>query len=488
MTRSAAARPPVRRRKAAAPEAPIEVAVPPAPEPAGPLWSHVGICAAVGGATGLNFNAEGVTTDSRKLRPGDVFVALRSERDGHLFVRDAAAAGAVAAVVSWRPRGVARNFPLVFVRNTGTALLHLAQAALYRNPGVTKIAVTGSAGKTSLKDALAAVLAPQGKTHAASASHNNLHGTALTAAGLPHDARYAVFEMGMNHAGEIAQLTELVRPQVAVITGIGPAHIEFFASEADIARAKAEIFLGLPASGVAVLNADDAHYALLRTAALKAGARVMTFGRAVRTDVRILACESDGEASDFTLSFGGQKHSGRLQGVGEHAVYNAAATVAAVIAAGGDPTAALAVLGAHAPSPGRGVQHTLRTHGGEYTLIDDSYNANPMSMRAAARMPVRPGSRRIAVLGDMAELGEKSAELHAGTAAEFTAAGVETVITTGPLFSAAFGVKAIEAADAESAAFAVLSALRPGDTVLVKGSRVSGTDAVVRALLEHGKP
>ncbi len=491
-----------RARKIKEPIAEAEPTPAPAPEPEAIsasepqykdiLWGHVGLSAVVGGAAALSFNATGISIDTRTIEAGDVFVAVRSARDGHAFVREAAQKGAAAAIVSWRPRGVSRDFPLVFVRNTRTALEQLATAALYRNGQGVRLAVTGSVGKTSVKDMLQHVLSAQGKTHASVKSYNNDLGVALTAARLPFDTRYSVFELGMNAAGEIASLSQSVQPHVAIVTAVGAAHFAAFNSEADIASAKAEIFSGLLPNGVAIINADSEYAPQLQEAALAAGAQIMFFGVHPQASVRIIHAEANATHTDLAFMAQGQVIKGALPSIAPYAAHNVAAVLAGVLAVGADVQQALADLATWQPVEGRGVHHTVATdEGGSYTLIDDSYNANPLSVHAAlqtlAHLAPAGQGRRIAILGDMAELGEHSLRLHQDVltrapaadifimAGNDFAAAAHTILPAGTVWHRADNMLQIKQL--------LQSVVRAGDIVLVKGSRSALTGQLIPLLL-----
>ena len=452
------------------------------------LWTAAEAAAATGGSASGDWTASGVSIDTRSLRPGDLFVALRGEsRDGHAFVAEALARGAAAALVGSRPPGVAADAPLLEVGDTLAGLEALGRAA--RTRSAARIAAgTGSVGKTGTKEALRHVLSAQAPTHASAASHNNHWGVPLSLARLPPAAAYGVFELGMNHAGELTPLTRLVRPHVAIVTTIEPAHLEFFGTVEAIADAKAEIFAGVEPGGAAVLNLDNPHCRRLREHAARAGVeRILTFGAGADADLRLLDETGGAERSEVLARWRGQGLAYRLGVPGRHWVLNSLAVLAAVDALGADVPAAAAALASLRPPPGRGARYPIRAGDGTGLLIDESYNANPASVRAALQVLARLPGRRIAVLGDMLELGEAGPELHAGLRDEVAAAGVERLFTCGPLMRGLFD--AVEprrrAAHAPSAADLVAdlrAALRPGDVVLVKGSLGSRMGAVVAAL------
>jgi len=435
-----------------------------------PLWSADDLLAATGGRMTGRFSATGVSIDTRTVRPGELFVALRGETgDGHDHVAAAHAGGAAGAMVH---RDVPDAGLLLVVDDTLKALGRLGGFARARFIG-RLIAVTGSVGKTTTKEMLRTVLAAQAPTHAAVASYNNHWGLPLTLARLPPDAAYCVAEIGMNHAGEIAPLARLARPHVAVITAIAPAHIGYLGSLAAIAAEKASIFQGLGADGVAVLPADTELLPVLRAAAQSA--RVITFGAAPDADVRLLAAVPDANGSDVHASVLGTPLRFRLPAPGRHMAMNALAALAGLAGLGVDTAAASRALAGFAPMAGRGVRRTLALRGGSALLLDESYNANPASLGAAlAVLKLQPAARRIAVLGDMLELGDDGPSLHASLidAAQDAA---DLVFACGPLMRALFdalpaGQRGAYAEDAAALAPVVAARVRPGDAVLVKGS------------------
>ncbi|MBC2668277.1 UDP-N-acetylmuramoyl-tripeptide--D-alanyl-D-alanine ligase [Novosphingobium piscinae] len=461
------------------------------------LWSAAEIAAATGGTASGAFQVSGVEIDSRDVREGDLFFALKGEStDGHRFLEAAFAKGAAAAVVD-RPV----PWPHVLVADTARALERLGAAARARlAPEACVLGVTGSVGKTGVKEALFAALdrACHGRAHRSVKSYNNHVGVPLSLARTPAGSRFGVFEMGMNHAGEIAALTAQVRPHVALITAIAPAHIENLGSLEAIADAKAEIFRGLEPGGVAIIPADSPHYPRLRAAALLVRAQVVSFGRADHADVRLLdAVAAPGGGSLVTADLGDRRLCYTVASPGEHWVINSLAVMAAVRAAGGDLGAAGLALAELEGLKGRGARHTVPAAGGTALVIDESYNANPASMEATlAQLGSAPARRRIAVLGAMKELGEHGPRFHAELAAPLAAAGVDHAILVGAEMAAladelgksagaALG-KAIPFAHCQNAAeaLAALAALgvADGDVILVKGSNSVGLGRVVEAL------
>ena len=457
-----------------------------------PLWRPEELAATLGPPTApLSGPATGVSIDTRTLQPGDLFVAIKGDtHDGHDHIARAFEAGAVAALVS---RAVGGG-PLFVVEDSLRGMERLGVAARARS-GARLLAITGSVGKTSAKEMARVALSALGPTHASAASFNNHWGVPLTLARLPADAAYGVFEIGMNHAGEITPLVGFVRPHVALVTTIGPVHIEHFGSLEGIADAKAEIFSGVEPGGAAILNRDAPQFERLAAAARARGLRIIDFG--ATGAARLLACEPHGEGSRIEAEIGGERVSFTLGAPGRHMAENAVGVLAALQALGAPLRACAEALVAFAPAKGRGERFTLNAPGGDITLIDESYNANPVSMRAAlallgATRPA-PGGRRVAVIGDMLELGEQGAALHAALAADLQANGVDLLFGAGPLTRALF-----EAAPASSrAAFAetseelrapLIAALRAGDVVMIKGSNGSRMGPLAAALRDHFSP
>jgi UDP-N-acetylmuramoyl-tripeptide--D-alanyl-D-alanine ligase len=458
-----------------------------------PLWTVEAMTAAMRAAPSgaLPAAVPGISIDTRTIGAGDAFFAIKGDnRDGHDFVHAALAAGAGLAVVAADRRGdFPAEAPLLVAADVLEALRDLARAARIRSPARI-VGVTGSVGKTGTKEALRTVLAAQGETHASAASYNNHWGVPLSLARCPASARYAVFEMGMNHAGEIEPLTRLVRPHVAIVTTVEPVHLEFFAGVEGIADAKAEIFLGLERGGAAVINRDNPHFARLERSARNAGVdRVVAFGEHAGADARLLACEPQPAGSSVRARILGAELAYRLGVPGRHQALNSLAVLAAVALVGADVAVAAQALGDLAPVSGRGARSRLVVDGGEVLLIDESYNANPASMRAALALlgeAATPG-RRIAVLGDMLELGPRGSDFHRDLAAAVLASGVDLVLCCGPLMRALWEAlpSGRQGAYAETSSLLepeVLSVVRPGDAVMVKGSLGSRMAVIVKGL------
>jgi UDP-N-acetylmuramoyl-tripeptide--D-alanyl-D-alanine ligase len=450
------------------------------------LWTSDEIAAATGGAASGAFEVTGVTFDSREVGPGDLFIAMPGTvHDGHEFVPQAIASQAAGLIVS-QPV----DHPHVLVGDTAKALQDLGRASRERS-GATIVGVTGSVGKTSTKEAIYAALErwQPGKVHRSVKSYNNHTGVPLSLARMPREADYAILEMGMNNKGEIAALTQLVRPHVAVITAIAPAHIENLGSEEAIADAKAEVFEGLETDGVAIIPNDSPHRDRLVRAARRHADRIVTFGTG-DADVHALhAVRADNGGSLITASLLDSDVTFTISQRGEHWVSNALAVLAVVEAIGGDAALAGLALADLGGIKGRGERHQIRVDGGEALLIDESYNANPASMAATLKSLGEESGveRRIAVLGPMRELGEHADQLHANLAPSVIGAKVDELVLVGddmrPLEQALDGqVHVTNVADAAQAADALSRLLRPGDAVLVKASNSVGLSRLVDRL------
>ena len=462
-----------------------------------PLWTGLALVAPLAARVSGRPPAAvgGVSIDTRTLGVNDLFVAIQGDHsDGHDYVRAAFEKGAAAVVVDEaHARAFAGLGPLYIVNDTLRALEGLARAARARARGRI-VAVTGSVGKTSTKEALRLALSHSGPTHASPASFNNHWGVPLTLARLPADARFGVFEIGMNHAREITPLTDMVRPHVAVVTKIAPVHLEHFASLDAIADAKAEIFSGVVKGGAIVLPRDDAQFDRLAGQAKESAARfVLTFGAHADADARLIGVQAEGEGSRVEAIVLGQSLVYRLGAPGAHHAVNSLALLLAARALGADLMTAADALIEFTPPAGRGRRETLPLGDGTITVIDESYNANPESMRAALDLlGATTGGRRIAVLGDMLELGPRSADLHAALVDDLTRNGVDLLFTAGPSMAALHAVApsalcAAHGAAAEEIAPAVCAALRPGDIVMIKGSNGSRMVQVVAAVREHAR-
>lgn len=455
-----------------------------------PLWTAKAAAdAAEGQLTEGGWTAKGVSIDTRTLQPGDLFVALTDKRDGHDFAQAALEKGAAAVLVS-NPE--ACSGPRLVVDDVLEGLVRLGAGARRRSEAI-RVGVTGSVGKTSVKEALAAVFRAAGKAHWSEKSYNNHWGVPLTLSRMPEATQHAVFEMGMNHAGEIETLTDMVRPHVAMITKIAPAHLENLGSMEAIADAKAEIFKGLQPDGVAVIPADDEFAPQLSEAVSRSSAGFMLdFGLTPAAAVRILSYDEGPDGGVGRMDVMGKTLDFRLRLPGAHQAVNAAGVVAAAIGAGVDPDLALDALSDLKPTAGRGVSFYAALSAGRVVeLVDESYNANPASMRAAfsalkLRTPQGKG-RKIAVIGEMLELGPDSAALHAELAGPLAEAGADHVITVGEgarYLADALDVnrRAAWCANADEALETLNTLAQDGDVILVKGSNASGVHKLVSAL------
>lgn len=455
------------------------------------LWSREDLVAATGGtASGKKFEATGVSIDSRTVQPGDVFVALKGPNfDGHSYVADAFKAGAAVAVVSDKPENVSKEMPLLAVANTEQALTHMAQFARARSRA-TVIGITGSVGKTSVKEMLAFVLAQQEATHATVGNLNNHYGVPLTLARLPKETKYAVVEMGMSNPGEIAPLSRLARPHVAIVTAIAAAHLENFDDMTGIAREKADIAAGLVPDGALVLNRDSSYYAhMVAHAHTVASAKVFGFGENPASDAHLRQCALQAFGSTVLVQMAGQDIVYRLGVSGKHQVLNSLAVLQACVLAGADLPTAMGALSQVSAAKGRGQLVPIETVKGLFNIIDDSYNASPASMNAAFDVLHRAEvtGRRLAVLGDMLELGPSAPGLHAGLLAGLEMAAVDQVYLCGAHMKHLWDVlpDAMKGGYADTAAILaqqVQKNVKADDMVLIKGSFGSRMRDVVDAL------
>ncbi len=456
------------------------------------LWTSSDAEMATLGRASWPFVATGVSIDTRTLTPGDLFVALKGEaRDGHDFVGAALAAQAGAALVAHAIPGVAADSPLLTVANTQRGLEDLARAARDRTHAQI-VAVTGSAGKTTTKEMLRLALEALGLTHVSAASYNNHWGVPLSLAALPQECAYGVFEIGMNHFGEIRALAGLVRPHVALITAIAPAHLEFFGSCEAIADAKSEIFEGIILGGAALVPADSPYGERLRARARQAKlSRILSFGTAAGCEARLLSFVDTDGAMKVEADILGRRASFRIAAPGAHNAANAVAALLVVAVLDGDVLNAAAALSGFSALKGRGQRFDIAAAGGKAVLIDESYNANPSSMEAAlanlgSAAPAL-GGRRIAVLGDMLELGSEGVLLHAGLAGAIEAARADLVFLCGAQMAALWDKippsrRGAYGRNSSDIAGAVANAVRAGDVVLVKGSVGSKMAVIVEAL------
>ncbi|MDE1901399.1 MAG: UDP-N-acetylmuramoylalanyl-D-glutamyl-2,6-diaminopimelate--D-alanyl-D-alanine ligase [Alphaproteobacteria bacterium] len=444
------------------------------------------------------WGARGVSIDSRTVEKGDLFIALAGPaHDGHDHVAAAFAAGASAAIVARQPAQVPSDAPLIFVSDTLTALQDLGRAGRARARGKI-IAVTGSVGKTSSKEMLRLCLSAAGYTYANPGSFNNHWGLPLSLANLPPDADYGVFELGMNHAGELTALSRMAQPHIALITNVEAVHLEFFASVEAIADAKAEIFAGMGGNGIAVLNRDNGHYARLTAAAKQTGLKkILSFGEDGKADARLVDYAVTREGCAVNANINGSTIHYAIGAPGAHLVRNSLGVLLAATAAGADIDLCAAALARYKLPQGRGVRETIALQdGGNLTLIDESYNASPVATRAAIDVlgAITPdnGGRRLLALGDMRELGATSPALHAGLADAAVAAKIDAVYCCGDMMRYLYdalpeNMRGAHAPDAATLAPIVAAAVRDGDVVTVKGSKSMHMEIVIDAIKKNDK-
>ncbi|WP_417686196.1 UDP-N-acetylmuramoylalanyl-D-glutamyl-2,6-diaminopimelate--D-alanyl-D-alanine ligase [Roseibium sp.] len=466
-----------------------------------PLWTLEDFLAATGGKAQGQPGAEvtGISIDSRTIQQDEAFVAIKGDRfDGHDFVGAAMEAGAAFALVAAdRVADLPDDGRYVVVEDPLEALRQLGVAARERT-NARIVAVTGSVGKTGTKEALRLSLERSGKVHASVASFNNHWGVPLTLARMPADTEYGVFEIGMNHAGEITPLVKMVRPHVAIITTVQAVHLEFFGSVEKIAQAKAEIFAGIEPGGVAILNRDNAQFDLLSFLATTAGVpRVVTFGEDPRANSVLEKFSQQAGGSSVQAKILGQEITYKIGAPGRHHVKNSLAVLTAVVELGADlAMAGIALSDMHAPK-GRGQVTRLEIPGGHVNLVDESYNANPASMRAAISVlgetPVKRPGRRVAVLGDMRELGADADDLHAGLLEPLKQAEIDLVFCAGPHMHCLWellpkGMRGAYSEDAAGLEELLLSDVRNGDIIMIKGSLGTRMGPLVEALKKEYPP
>lgn len=462
------------------------------------LWTTPDLIAAMHGRPVGNLpqGVTGISIDSRAIAQGEAFFAIKGDRvDGHDYASFAVANGASLLVVSEGKLPALGRLvtPMIVVQDVLQALVDLGCAARDRT-AARIIAVTGSVGKTTTKEMLRQALSPSGSVHASVASFNNHWGVPLTLARMPENTDYGIFEVGMNHASEIRPLVSMVRPHIAVITTIAPAHLGNFRNLEEIAAAKAEIFEGVVPGGHAILNRDNAQFGFLEKAARAVGvAHIHGFGAAADAEFRLLDFISGPEGGLLRAAVGGQTLEVPMGAPGRHIAENAVAVLGAVHLAGGDIEKAMAGLATMQPEKGRGRRYQLAKDGGWFTLIDESYNANPASMGAAIALlrDTEPygGGRRIAVLGDMLEMGEHSQAVHAGLAAPLLESGIGTVWLGGPDMAALRdalpeGIEIEYRETADALALHAVDSVQPGDVLVVKSSKGTGFSRIVAALLD----
>ncbi len=453
-----------------------------------PLWTSVDAAQATGGEALGDWTVSGISIDSRTIEKGDLFVPLKDARDGHDFIPMAQKNGA-GAVLSERDI----DAPALKVDDALLALTKMGQFSCQRSEAL-RIGVTGSVGKTSVKEALAHMFEGFGETHKSLASYNNHWGVPLTMARMPEATEFGVFEMGMNHAGEMSDLSKMLLPQVALITTVAGAHLAHFENVEAIAQAKAEIIDGLVEGGTLILNGDNAYTPLIKSMAETAGLtsdQIMTFGQSAENDVAIVDVRTHPQVTNIRVRIGAQQIDITTPLIGDHWVSNLAACMAVAKAAGLDLRKAARRFRTMGAIAGRGKQHQLNIGGKSFTLIDESYNANPASMRAAIDVLSRAQGRKLAVLGDMFELGADELKFHAELSEPLEGANVARVFVTGECMRALRGalpqsMRAAWCKDWSEAKDALLSELQDGDSILIKGSNATGLGQLASALVEEG--
>jgi UDP-N-acetylmuramoyl-tripeptide--D-alanyl-D-alanine ligase len=463
-----------------------------------PLWTADEILDATKGkCSRADWTVDGVAIDNRTIEAGDLFIAIKGPNDdGHAYVASAFANGATAALVSEIPENAADGGILVLVDDTQSAMEALGRASRARVDAQI-IAVTGSVGKTGTKEALAVVLSDQGKTHWSVGSYNNHWGVPLSLARMPRDVEFAIFELGMNHSGELGPLSKMVEPHVAIITTIAAAHLEFFKDTSEIAAAKAEIFEGITRGGAALLNADSEHRELMKRFAREANlARVWHFGEAPDTEINLKNITLKPQSSDALVTIQGHIKQISLPVPGRHWVQNVLAVLGAVELVGGDVDKAVRALHLLKAPSGRGVQMTLECEGGSFVLVDESYNASPIAVQAAlkvlGKMEMSKGGRKIAVLGDMRELGEKTTEIHASLANDLSENEIDMLYACGPNMKHLFNAvspprQAGYASSSDELVEDVLRTVQASDVVLIKGSLGSKMKVILDALIKQSE-
>jgi UDP-N-acetylmuramoyl-tripeptide--D-alanyl-D-alanine ligase len=453
-----------------------------------PLWTAQDAAKATGGKAVGEWTISGLSIDTRTIEAGDLFVPLRDVRDGHEFIPMAREKNA-GAVMSEHDM----DAPALVVKDSLGALTALGKAACARSSAL-RIGVTGSVGKTSVKEALAHMFAGFGQTHKSLASYNNHWGVPLTMARMPEETNYGVFELGMNHAGEMSVLSKMLKPQIALITTVAGAHLAHFENVEAIAHAKAEIIDGLSEGGTLILNGENKYTDLIKSIAKTAGVsadNILTFGHADNDDVSIVDVREHPQVTNIRLRIGGQQIDVTTPLIGDHWVENLAACMAVALAAKLDLRKAARRFRTMSAIAGRGETHQLNFDGKSVTLIDESYNANPTSMRAAISVLARVEGRKIAVLGDMFELGADELKFHAELSEPLEKAGVARVIVTGECMRALRGalpqtMRAAWCSNRDAVKDALLYELQDGDTVLIKGSNATGLGIVAKALIKEG--
>lgn len=458
-------------------------------------WLAKDILSAVQGRSNQtqDWSISGISIDSRTTQPGDLFIAIKGDAlDGHDYVRAAFDAGATAAIVSRQPSQMPADAPLVFVEDTLAAMQALGLVARKRT-NAKIIAVTGSVGKTSTKEQLKLMLGAVNDTFANEGSLNNHWGVPLSLARMPETTKYGIFEIGMNHPGELTPLSQAVSPHVVLITNVEAVHLEFFASVEAIADAKAEIFAGLSPGGIAVLNRDNDQFDRLAAAAKKNGVgKILSFGKEAKADACLLDLSADEKGTNVQAQVLGEKISYRLNTPGAHLALNALGSLLVCAALGADIHICAEALSTYRPPAGRGTRRTIPLPNGQtFSLIDETFNASPVATKAAidvlGTIALKPGGRRIVALGDMRELGEKGPELHASLAENLIRNQIDIVHCCGELMSNLYetlpvGMRGQLSANSKELAPLVAEDVRPDDVIMVKGSKSMKMPYVIEAL------
>jgi len=454
------------------------------------LWTNVEAEKATGGKSTCKWKATGVSIDSRKIEPGDLFIAIPGEKfDGHDFVKEALKKGAAAAVVTHIPEGVSKDAPLLVVSYIMTALQDLGKFSRNRMRGKI-IGVTGSVGKTSTKEMLAIAFKGQGKVYFTEGNLNNHYGLPLSLARMHSKTDFGILEIGMNHAGEITPLSKIARPDVAIITTVEAAHLEFFKSVEDIACAKAEIFDGMGAKPTAVLNFDNPYYKLLKEKAKAAGLKkIISFGEKKGADFRMKDYEEKSVKARITLDADGKEIEYKLGMTGKHQALNSTGVLAVVDAAGGSIKKAAKNLAKFEAKSGRGKIYELDHQGKTITIIDDCYNASPASVSAALDKlgNMKTKGRKIVVLGDMFELGNSAPELHKNLSKKILENHIHLLFTAGDLTLNLYNaipenIRGGRTQTSDKLGVVLAKSLKTGDVVLVKGSRGMKMENVIQFL------
>ncbi|MBL0318279.1 MAG: UDP-N-acetylmuramoyl-tripeptide--D-alanyl-D-alanine ligase [Alphaproteobacteria bacterium] len=459
------------------------------------LWNQHDIKAALPGVTAsLPFAATGVSIDTRTLKPGDLFIAIKGETmDGHDFLAKAHENGACAAIISQDVPSLPADFPVINVSDTLKAMEELGKYARNRCPG-TFIGLTGSVGKTTCKTMLAYMLSAFGETYATEGNLNNHIGVPLTLMRTPQTSQFVIIEMGMNHAEEIRHISKMAQPHIAMITTVEAVHIEYFKNVEAIAKAKAEIFEGMVNKGVAVLPFDSPYYLIMEVSADQWGAsKRITFGTSANATIRMVHYQQEAQGGHVDAVIEGQPFSYKIGMFGEHMAINSLANLGIIHALSLDVQKAANLLQGFSALPGRGKLYPLQINNINFSLCDDSYNASPASMRAAITQLSHAKGRKIAVLGDMLELGNHALALHTGLAHDITKQRIDMVCTSGHFMRHLHGtlphhLQGPCAEDPDTLYPQLIACLKAGDTVLVKGSHGSHVHKIVTRLLEEAKP